>query len=183
MQAEEAADEEVAEEILEDAIIDTIVAGAEAEEALAEAIEEAIEEDAVESWDEAADEGAPVGAGDDVPADEAVAALADAEDIEAAEVLVEDELLEPVGARGRVALRPARQVVRAAHAVRLREQGAPEHRGPHQVHGHGGRIHEIVIPMEDVIEFKQRQEGRRPEEDVPRLPADPLHASTTTAGT
>ena len=153
-EAAEAAEEQVAEEILEDAVIDTIVAGAEAEEALTEAIEEAIEEDAVEAWDEAADEGAPVDAGADVPADEAMAALADAEDIEASEVLVEEEILEPVEPEVESPYdRPGKWFVlhtQSGYENKVRQNLEARTKSMNMEN----KIHEIVIPMEDVVEFK-----------------------------
>ena len=38
------------------------------------------------------------------------------------------------------------------------------------------RVFEVVIPMEDVVEFKGGQEGHRPEEGLPRLPARALRS-------
>ena len=35
------------------------------------------------------------------------------------------------------------------------------------------RIYEVVIPMEDVVEYKGGKQGHRPEEGLPRLPALP----------
>ena len=48
----------------------------------------------------------------------------------------------------------ARQVVRSPHPVRVREQGRKNIEGPHAIHEHGRADHEVVIPMEDVVEFK-----------------------------
>jgi transcription termination/antitermination protein NusG len=151
--AEEAEAEEVAEEAVEDAVIDAIVEEAEAEDALEEAIEEAIEEDAVEAWAEAGDEGAPV-ADDDVTADEAIAALAEAEDIEASEVLVEEEILEPAEPEVESPYdRPGKWFVlhtQSGYENKVRQNLEARTKSMNMEN----KIHEIVIPMEDVVEFK-----------------------------
>jgi transcriptional antiterminator NusG len=151
---EEAVAEEVAEEILEDAIIDAIVEEAEAEVALEEAIEEVIEEEAVEAWDEAGDEGAPVGDADEVTADEAVAALAEAEDIDTSEVLVEEEILEPAEPEVESPYdRPGKWFVlhtQSGYENKVRQNLEARTKSMNMEN----KIHEIVIPMEDVVEFK-----------------------------
>jgi hypothetical protein len=56
-------------------------------------------------------------------------------------------------------------------------------RGPHPVDEHGGPHLRGRHPHGGRRRVQERQEGRRPEEDVPRLPAGALPASTTTRGT
>ena len=75
---------------------------------------------------------------------------------------------------GREPVRPARPVVRGAHAVGLREEGQAEPRGPHLLHEHGGAHPRGRHPDGGRRRVQGRQEGRRPEEDVPRLPARAL---------
>ena len=75
-----------------------------------------------------------------------------------------------------VAVRPARPLVRRAHAVGLREEGQAEPRGPHLVHEHGGAHPRGRHPDGGRRRVQGRQEGRRPEEDVPGLPARALRA-------
>ena len=114
-------------------------------------------------------------------ADEAV----DAEDAATDEVDVDDELLdEEAAARaGREPVRPARPLVRGAHAVGLREEGQAEPRGPHLLHEHGGPHPRGRHPDGGRHRVQERQEGRRPEEDVPRLPARALRPRRRLAGT
>lgn len=44
------------------------------------------------------------------------------------------------------------------------------------------RIYEVVIPMEDVAEIQERQEGHRPKEGIPRAISSAAASWTTTAG-
>ena len=74
------------------------------------------------------------------------------------------------------ALRPARSLVRGPHAVGLREEGQAEPRGPHLVHEHGGAHPRGRHPHGGRRRVQGRQEGRRPEEDVPGLPARAVRA-------
>ena len=46
----------------------------------------------------------------------------------------------------------------------------------------GDRIHEIVVPMEDVVEFKNGKKVTVSKKVFPGLPAGPLHARRTTSG-
>jgi transcription termination/antitermination protein NusG len=154
LEAEEAVAEADAAEAVEEAVLDVVIEEADAEVALEETIEEAIEEEAVEAWAEAGAEGAPVGEDAEVPADEAVAALAEAEDIEASEVLVEEEILEVVQPEVESPYdRPGKWYV-------LHTQSGYENKVRQNLEARThsmnmeGKIHEIVIPMEDVVEFK-----------------------------
>ena len=75
---------------------------------------------------------------------------------------------------GREPLRPAGPVVRGPHPVGLREEGQAEPRGPHLVHEHGGAHPRGRHPHGRRRRVQERQEGRRPEEGLPRLPARAL---------
>jgi transcriptional antiterminator NusG len=119
----------------------------------AEGVDDAEAEAAVAAWEEAADEGAPVddgGSGND----EVLSALAEAEDIDTAEVLVEEEVLEvPEAVVESPYDRPGRWFV-------LHTQSGYENKVRQNLEARThsmnmeGKIHEIVIPMEDVVEFK-----------------------------
>ena len=67
-------------------------------------------------------------------------------------------------------------VVRRAHLRRLREQGEVQPREPHRLHEHGGPDLRGRHPRGGRHRVQERQEGRRPEEGVPRLPARALRA-------
>ena len=67
---------------------------------------------------------------------------------------VEEVTRRRVVERGREPVRPPGPLVRRAHVRRLREQGEAEPREPRAFDGVEDRIFEVVIPMEDVIEFK-----------------------------
>jgi transcriptional antiterminator NusG len=119
----------------------------------AEGVDDAEAEAAVDAWEEAAEEGAPLGEGD-ASADEVLSALAEAEDIDAAEVLVEEEVLEvPEVVLESPYDRPGRWFV-------LHTQSGYENKVRQNLEARThsmnmeGKIHEIVIPMEDVVEFK-----------------------------
>ena len=119
----------------------------------AEGVDDAEAEAAVEAWGEAADDGAPVAEGE-VSSDEALSALAEAEDIETTEVLVEEEILEIQEAAVESPYdRPGRWFV-------LHTQSGYENKVRQNLEARThsmnmeGKIHEIVIPMEDVVEFK-----------------------------
>ena len=119
----------------------------------ADGVGDAAAEAAVSAWEEAVEEGAPVGEGD-ASADEVLSALAEAEDIDAAEVLVEEEVLEvPEAVLESPYDRPGRWYV-------LHTQSGYENKVRQNLEARThsmnmeGKIHEIVIPMEDVVEFK-----------------------------
>jgi transcriptional antiterminator NusG len=119
----------------------------------AEGVDDAVAEAAVAAWEEAADEGAPVDDGSPGN-DEVLSALAEAEDIDAAEVLVEEEVLEvPEAVVESPYDRPGRWFV-------LHTQSGYENKVRQNLEARThsmnmeGKIHEIVIPMEDVVEFK-----------------------------
>ncbi len=119
----------------------------------AEGVDDADAEAAVEAWGEAADDGAPVAEGE-VSSDEALSALAEVEDIETTEVLVEEEILEIQEAAVESPYdRPGRWFV-------LHTQSGYENKVRQNLEARThsmnmeGKIHEIVIPMEDVVEFK-----------------------------
>ena len=83
----------------------------------------------------------------------------------------------PRGGGGRARdqpLRPARALVRGAHAVGLREQGPPEPRGPHRFDEHGGPHPRGGHPHRGRRRVQGRPQGRRPAQGVPRLPARAL---------
>jgi transcriptional antiterminator NusG len=95
----------------------------------------------------------------DHPADEALAALADAEDIEPGDVIVEEELLEefeeaPAAPVESPYDRPGKWYV-------LHTQSGYENKVRQNIEARRNsmnmesKIHEVVIPMEDVVEFKQ----------------------------
>ena len=67
-------------------------------------------------------------------------------------------------------------MVRRPHAVGLREEGQAEPRGAHVVHEHGGAHPRGRHPDGGRRRVQGRQEGRRPEEDVPRVPPRALRA-------
>ncbi len=109
----------------------------------------------VAAWDEAREEGAP---NDEADADgyQAVAALAEAEDIDAAEVLVEDvdeEAPAPEPVIESPYDRPGKWFV-------LHTQSGYENKVRQNLEARTNsmnmerKIHEVVIPMEDVVEFK-----------------------------
>ena len=122
---------------------------------MTEVIEEVIEEAAA---DEAFDATTPDDL-TDTPADEAVEAIAEAEYIREADVLVEDDLLEgeeeePVPPVESPYDRPGKWYV-------LHTQSGYENKVRQNIEARRGsmnmetKIHEVVIPMEDVVEFKQ----------------------------
>lgn len=92
------------------------------------------------------------------PADEAVAALADAEDLASGDVLVEEEILDeelvPAAPVESPYDRPGRWYV-------LHTQSGYENKVRQNIDARTksmnmeSKIHEVVIPMEDVVEFKQ----------------------------
>ena len=76
--------------------------------------------------------------------------------------------------RGREPLRPARTLVRGAHLRRLREQGEVQSREQDRLDEHGGPDLRGRDPHGGRRRVQERQEGRGPEEGVPRLPPHPL---------
>ncbi len=109
----------------------------------------------VAAWDEALEEGAPNDEAD-ADGDQAVAALAEVEDIDAAEVLVEDideEAPAPEPVIESPYDRPGKWFV-------LHTQSGYENKVRQNLEARTNsmnmerKIHEVVIPMEDVVEFK-----------------------------
>jgi transcriptional antiterminator NusG len=92
------------------------------------------------------------------PADEAVAALADAEDLAPGDVMVEEEILdeefEPPAPVESPYDRPGRWYVlhtQSGYENKVRQNIDARTRSMNME----SKIHEVVIPMEDVVEFKQ----------------------------
>ena len=113
----------------------------------------------VEAWNEALAEGAPADEPTDVDSTEGLASIAEAEDIDQADVMVEDI---EAGAEAEEAVaepvespfdRPGKWYV-------LHTQSGYENKVRQNLEARTssmnmeGKIHEIVIPMEDVVEFK-----------------------------
>lgn len=119
----------------------------------AEGVDDTEAEAAVEAWEEAGEDGAPVGDGG-LSSEDVLSALADAEDLDSVDVLVEEEVLEvPEPPVESPYDRPGRWFV-------LHTQSGYENKVRQNLEARThsmnmeGKIHEIVIPMEDVVEFK-----------------------------
>jgi transcription termination/antitermination protein NusG len=147
---------EAVDEAIEEAIVEEIV-----DEAIADEVAEALLEEAVE--DEAAVEELIAEVEGDDPSEDAVEAIAEAEDLSPEDVLVEvldeDELLEEELEAAPAPVespydRPGKWYV-------LHTQSGYENKVRQNIEARRAsmnmesKVHEVVIPMEDVVEFKQ----------------------------
>ena len=150
---EEAIEEALVEEAIEEAVIEEAIEEAVIEEAIEEAVEDAVLEEAIaeEAEVEALIESVE---GDDPTAD-AVEAIAEVEGIDPDDVLVDEDLLEtPPPPVESPYDRPGKWYVlhtQSGYEKKVR-QNIEARRASMNMES---RIHEVVIPMEDVVEFKQ----------------------------
>ena len=114
--------------------------------------------------------------------DEAVAEAA-AEVADVAEPAVDDEVEDASTRTRRTRTRSRHEpspwmrpgpVVRRPHAVRLREEGQVQPRGPHPVHEHGGEDLRGRHPHGGRRRVQGRPQAGRPAQGLPRLPAGAL---------